>query len=161
MAEPPVHPQLEPLSFLVGSWAGEGKGIYPSIDDFSYREELTFGHDGRPFLAYEQRTFHPVSGAPMHREIGFWRSVGEGKVEVVLAHNIGQAEVSLGSVEGDRVDVTTTSVEPSPSAKDVACLRRIYEVKGDTLEYEMHMAFDEHELQNHLTGRLTRRSENP
>ena len=158
MAEPSAHPQLEPLSFLIGSWAGEGKGIYPSIDDFTYREELTFSHDGRPFLSYEQRTFHPVTGAPMHREIGFWRSVGDGRLEVVLAHNIGQAEISLGSVNGRRVDVTTTSVEPSPTAKDVACLRRIYEVTADTLEYEMHMAFGEHELQNHLSGRLKKQT---
>ena len=156
MSELSVHPQLEPLAFLVGIWSGEGRGIYPSIDDFTYREELTFGHDGRPFLVYEQRTFHPVTGAPMHRETGFWRSVGEGKVEVVLAHNIGQAELSLGTVQGARVDVTTISVSPTPTAKDVDTLRRIYEVEGDELGYEMHMAFGEHGLQNHLTGRLNR-----
>ena len=153
---PAVHEQLQPLEFLIGRWEGEGRGVYPSINDFSYREEVTFSHDGRPFLSYEQRTFHPESGAPMHREIGFWRSLGDGRIEVVLAHNIGQAELSLGNVEGSRVEVSTISVTPSPSAKDVAALKRIYEVSGATLDYEMHMEFGEHGLQNHLTGRLLR-----
>lgn len=152
----PIHDLLRPLAFLVGRWTGEGRGIYPSIDGFDYREEVTFDHDGRPFLSYEQRTFNIETGAPMHREMGFWRSLGDGRVEVVLAHNIGQAELSLGTVEGPQVEVSTISVTPSPSAKDVAGLKRIYEVSGDTLDYEMHMAFGEHELQNHLSGRLQR-----
>lgn len=153
---PPVHDLLQPLAFLISRWTGQGRGIYPSIDDFTYREEVTFAHDGRPFLSYEQRTFNVETGAPMHRETGFWRSLGDGRVEVVLSHNIGQAELSLGTVEGSRVEVSTISVVPSPSAKDVAGLKRIYEVSDDILDYEMHMAFGEHELQNHLSGRLQR-----
>jgi hypothetical protein len=153
---PAIHPQLEPLAFLIGSWTGDGRGIYPSIDDFSYREEVNFGHDGRPFLSYEQRTFHPETGAPMHREIGFWRHTGDGKVEVMLAHNIGQAELSLGRVEGTTVRLTTDSLTPSPSAKSVEGLERTYTLKDDVLHYEMHMAFSDHAMQNHLSAMLKR-----
>ena len=159
MTEPPsIHPQLEPLAFLVGSWTGEGRGIYPTIDDFSYREEVTFSHDGRPFLAYEQRTFHPETGAPMHRESGFWRCVGEGSVEVMLAHNIGQAELSLGRVEGTTVKLATASLTASPTAKTVEGLERTYKLEGDILHCEMHMAFADNAMQNHLVARLTRTS---
>lgn len=36
------HAALRPVKGLIGTWKGEGKGVYPTIDDFSYTEELTF-----------------------------------------------------------------------------------------------------------------------
>jgi THAP domain-containing protein 4 len=38
-----IHPNLEKtVSFLIGTWKGEGVGIYPTIKTFEYEEELTF-----------------------------------------------------------------------------------------------------------------------
>jgi hypothetical protein len=34
-----VHKGIEPISYLLGTWRGEGKGRYPTIEDFSYGEE--------------------------------------------------------------------------------------------------------------------------
>ena len=34
---------LAPLQPLLGAWAGEGQGDYPTIAPFAYTEEITFG----------------------------------------------------------------------------------------------------------------------
>ena len=67
---PDVHAALGPLAALVGTWRGEGAGHYPTIADFRYREEATFGHDGRPVLRYAQRTWRLEEDLPMHVEAG-------------------------------------------------------------------------------------------
>jgi hypothetical protein len=34
--EPPLHLEVEPIAFLLGTWRGEGKGEYPTIEPFAY-----------------------------------------------------------------------------------------------------------------------------
>ncbi|MFM2077539.1 MAG: THAP4-like, heme-binding beta-barrel domain, partial [Actinomycetota bacterium] len=38
--------RLGPLSALVGTWAGTGRGVYPTIAAFDYTEEITFADGG-------------------------------------------------------------------------------------------------------------------
>src|SRR5918992_4914404 len=73
MTQPSMHPLVQPLGFLIGTWTGEGKGEYPSIESFTYGEEVRFWTVGRPWIGYSQRTWNLDSHAPMHSEMGFWR----------------------------------------------------------------------------------------
>ena len=92
-----LHPAVAHLAPLLGTWRGGGRGHYPTIDPFEYTEEVTFGHVGKPFLAYSQRT-KGVDGAPLHAECGYWRPTGEWGLELLIVHPSGIAEILVGEV---------------------------------------------------------------
>ena len=133
MDTPGLPPELEPLAFLLGDWAGEGEGVYPTIEPFGYHEEIRFWHVGKPFLAYTQRTRHAEDGRPLHAETGYLRPVGADGVELVLAHPTGVAEVAAGTVVGTRIDLATTTVALTATAKEVTAVERTIDVDGDHL----------------------------
>jgi hypothetical protein len=68
-------PEVEPLAFLLGVWGGAGEGEYPTVDSFTYEEELEFGTVGKPYLTYRQRTWlvQDDERVPSHMEFAFWR----------------------------------------------------------------------------------------
>ena len=159
MTDAELHPDVAALRFLLGRWVGEGRGEYPTIDPFTYGEELRFWHVGKPFLAYSQRTWHVVDGRPLHSETGYWRLPGGGPVlELLLAHPTGVIEVEQGAVEGSRIELATTDVVRTPSAKEVTALARTIEVHGDVMTYALRMAAVGRSLEPHLTAELRRQA---
>ena len=92
-----LHPAVEHLAPLLGTWRGGGRGDYPTIEAFEYTEEVTIGHVGKPFLAYSQRT-KGADGAPLHAESGYLRPAGEAGLELLVVHPSGIAEVLVGDV---------------------------------------------------------------
>ncbi len=153
---PALHDALTPLAFLLGTWRGQGSGRYPNIEDFEYEEESRFWHYGRPVLAYTQRTWSPGSGAPMHSEMGFWRPVRGGGVEVVLSHAFGVVEIQEGTIDGNRLSLAGKSLTSASTAKRVEGLTRTFEERDGVLTYEVHMAFGGAALQSHLSATLER-----
>ncbi len=154
--EPPLHKGLEPIAFLLGTWRGEGKGRYPTIEPFSYGEEVTFSHFGRPVLLYSQRTWAIEDGAPMHSETGFFRPQADGSIELVLAHTFGAVEIEEGRIDGTRIEMRSRSVDSTGTAKPIEAMTRTLEVDGDVLSYSVAMAYGDHPLQEHLEARLQR-----
>jgi len=47
---------IQLLDILEGTWTGEGRGQFPTVTSFDYRETLTFTRRDEKTLAYEQRT---------------------------------------------------------------------------------------------------------
>src|SRR5919197_657452 len=107
-ATAPLHPDVEVLGFLLGEWRGEGRGEYPTINDFRYRETVTFAHVGKPFVSYTQRTAALDDGRPLHCESGYLRPQPGGRVELVLAQPSGLVEVDEGIVRDGRLELTST-----------------------------------------------------
>jgi THAP4-like, heme-binding beta-barrel domain len=151
------------LGFLVGTWEGVGRGEYPTIDSFEYRETIVFGTvPTKPFLTYGQRTMSVATELPMHAETGYLRPVGDDRVELVLAHPSGIVEIEegtlSGSATGGRLEVRTTVVQGSTTAKHVDALVRVFEIDGDVLRYTVAMAAVGVALTHHLSAELHRLS---
>jgi THAP4-like, heme-binding beta-barrel domain len=153
---PALHPDLAEIAFLLGTWRGEGEGEWPGIDPFRFGEELVFEHVGEPYLLHTQRSWAFENDEPIHLERGFLRPAGPGRVELVLAHPLGMAEVAEGTVESRLIEVATTSVALAETASGVTELRRRIELQGDELRYELHMAMRETPLTSHIRSRLRR-----
>lgn len=162
MSAPALHPDLAALAPLLGTWSGHGAGHYPTIEPFEYHEEISFEHVGKPFLAYRQRTrSHADPPAPMHAEAGYVRSPSPDRVELVLAHPTGITEIEEGTVtvaaDGSLVlDLASTAVGLSGSAKDVAAVARRFELRGDELRYDVSIAAVGEPLTHHLRAVLRR-----
>jgi THAP4-like, heme-binding beta-barrel domain len=163
VTEAALHPDVRALAGLLGTWRGEGAGEYPTIAPFRYREEVRFWHVGKPFLAYAQRTWALDDGRPLHAETGYWRATPAGTVEVVLAHPTGIAEVLAGRLAGPeaaggrrRIELASTAIARTGSAKQVGELRRVFELDGAVLAYTLAMAAVGQPLRHHLAAELHR-----
>jgi THAP4-like, heme-binding beta-barrel domain len=158
---PDLHPDLELLAPLLGTWAGRGAGVYPTIEPFEYLEEVFFAHVGKPFLAYSQKTKSVTDGKPLHAETGFLRAPQPGRVELVLAHPSGITEIEIGTytVTGGRIEIelTASSIGLTPTAKSVTALGRSFQIDGDELSYTVRMGAVGQPVQDHLAAVLRRK----
>lgn len=160
-----LHADLLPYAWLLGQWHGSGHGDYPTIERFSFGQEVAFSHDGRPFLHYFSRSWL-VDGAgamvrPAALETGFLRARPGGECELVLAHPTGFAEIWYGTVDGAKLELATDVVARTSSAKEVTAGHRLYGLVDADLLWTYDMAAEGQPLQSHLWGRLVRRESTP
>lgn len=158
----PLHDDLLALLPLLGVWRGHGEGVVPRTQEqFRFRQEIVFSHDGRPFLTYESRSWIVADGGatirPAARERGFWRpGPGPDDFAVVLAVASGFAMLFTGTVGDLRWELGSASVVDAPGAKDVAGERRLYALVDDGLGYATELAAVGLDYRPHLTARLDR-----
>jgi hypothetical protein len=165
--QPPVapHPDIAHLAPLLGTWRGSGHGEYPTIEPFDYHEEIRFGHVGRPFLTYRQRTRHAGDGRSLHAETGYLRAAGGNRIELILAHPTGITEICEGTADvADgtlRLELDSTHIGRSSTAKLVTALGRSLRLvdepeSGDTIHYTLRMAAVGQPTRHHLAASLRR-----
>ena len=131
------------FDMLAGSWSGAGRGGFPGVTSFDYRETLTFTRRDERTLAYEQRTRKRYDGQtewlPSHWENGFLRILDDGRLELTSAQ-IGRTEVLVGDIETwdipIRICFTSKSITNDPR---MVSSKRTFELEGDVLRYEMDM----------------------
>jgi hypothetical protein len=131
------------FSQLEGTWTGKGRGEFPGVASFTYRETLRFTKRDDTSLAYEQQTQKLYDGQteylPSHAETGSLQILENGQLELVSAQT-GRNEVLVGSIEpiGNmfRIHFVSRSITNDPR---MISSTRTFELEGDTLRYEMGM----------------------
>lgn len=160
--DPTLPPQLAPLAWLVGRWAGAGVVGYPTIESANFGQQLTIEHDGRPFLAMSSRTWLLDDAGnqvrPLAREEGFWRVLDSGEIELLLTHPTGILEMYVGRRDSERpaVQLATDGVLRSPAAKEYSSGARMYGLVESQLMWVMDMAAVGKPLTSHVSAQLKR-----
>lgn len=130
---------------LIGKWHGNGVARFPTIPTFDYREELEFAaNEHQPFLRYEQRTWKKLNTgdyAPSHWEVGFWRVLPSGEIEILNAQGGGRVEVLRGTFE-PRSEGFLLDFQSLLVANDARMGRtaRQFVLQGNALQYTMQMS---------------------
>lgn len=148
---------------LVGVWRGEGEIDYPTIDGpRKFGQQITFAHDGRPFLYYEARSWLLDADGkvirPAHREVGWWRPQADDTIEVLISTASGVVEIYYGTPRTQTSwELATDIVTRTASAKEVNAAKRLYGVvnSGD-LAYVEEIAMMGQPMQPHVSAYLTR-----
>jgi hypothetical protein len=164
-APPALHEALAPVSFLLGRWEGAGVVGYPTIESAQFGQEVTFSHNGKPYLIYSSRTWlldeEGRTGRPLAMETGFWRPLPDRQLEVLLVHPTGISEIYLGEVTGTKIEMATDAVLRTATAKEVTAGRRLYGLVEGDLAYAYDLAAMGQPLQAHASARLKRAGQAP
>jgi hypothetical protein len=132
------------LGLLEGTWKGDGRGGYPGVTSFNYRETLVFTRRDEKNLAYEQRAQKLYDGQTeylqSHWESGFISILQNNELQLVNIQIGGRSEILAGTIEtlDNRFRIHFVSKTLSHDPRMVSSARR-FELESDTLRYEMEM----------------------
>jgi hypothetical protein len=133
------------LSLLEGIWTGKGRGEFPGVTSFDYRETLTFVRRDQDSLNYEQTTQKLYDGQteylPSHGETGSIRSLENGELELVNRQGGDRSEILAGTMEtfGNLVRIHFMSKTINNDPRMISSARMFELEDSDTLRYEMSM----------------------
>ncbi|STD04319.1 Domain of uncharacterised function (DUF1794) [Dermatophilus congolensis] len=157
-----LNPEVAPLAWLVGSWRGLGVVGYPGMESCNMVQEVEITHDGRPFLTMNSRSWELDEEGkqvrPLATETGYWRVVGDGEIELLLAHPTGIVEMFVGKKEKERpvIEIATDGVMRSPAAREYNSAKRMYGLVDSKLMWVLEMAADGHPMTSHMSAQLER-----
>ncbi len=132
------------LDQLEGTWKGEGRGQFPGVTSFQFRETLVFTRRDQQTLAYEQRTQKLYDGQTeylqSHWENGFISILEDGKLQLVNIQSGGRNEILVGTIEPieSAFRIHFVSKTLNNDARMISSAR-IFELNADSLHYDMEM----------------------
>jgi hypothetical protein len=132
------------FDILEGYWGGIGRGQFPGVTSFDFRETLTFTRRDEKILAYEQRTQKLYDGQTewleSHWENGFISILDNGSLQLVNIQIGGRNEILAGTVERTgplfKIHFVSKVLNNDPRMISSA---RTFVIEGDKLGYEMEM----------------------
>ncbi len=152
---------LRPLAWLIGRWQGAGVVGYPTMSgSHNFGQEIVCSFEGRGFLEWRSTSWLLDNDGNMVRpsasELGYWRPVDGGEVELLLVHPTGILEMYAGTAEPARVELHTDSVIRSRTAKEYSAATRMYGLVNSDLMWVMDMAAMGHPPTAHASAQLKR-----
>lgn len=165
-----LAPEMYPLAWLVGRWAGEGVVVYPTIPEARVRQEVVVDHDGGPYLSWTSTLWladraDDEPGLVWATETGFWRlppDRPEGLppqqrvVELLLADPAGHLSLYAGTVAGARIDLASDLIARTPDAAEVRAATRMYGLVQGQLMWAWDIAAFGEPLQSYASAQLRR-----
>ncbi len=157
-----LAPALAPLAWLVGRWEGAGVVGYPTIESAHFGQEIVVSHDGRPFLEWQSHTWLLDEAGdrvrPLATELGIWRPLDNGEIELLLTQNTGILEMYVGRRDPDKpvIQMRTDGVMRSPAAKEYNAGARMFGLVNGELLWAMDMAAVGQPMQSHASAQLKR-----
>lgn len=148
---------------LAGTWKGTGKGRYPTIADFEYKEIFRIEQiSPRPLFHFLQETRFIDSGEPLHYESGFIVVQEDGNVLLNTAQDGGRVEVLTGTI---KTDTTALTIECESllfgNDERLVKTRRVYTINNGALSFRMYMQTGRTDLTQHLESKLTKAVNTP
>lgn len=177
-----LAPELYPLAWLVGDWRGTGVLDYPGIAHREAVQEVSFTHDGGPYLRYESTlsVFDDPSQdgeaaavpPPDTRtttvwstETGYWRIAPERPndmkdgvfpVEVFLADPSGNVSLNVGEVGNGRIDIVSDAIARAATGAAISASRRTYGLVEGSLLWVWELAAFGNPLSSYFSASLDR-----
>jgi len=135
---------IQVLDLLEGTWKGQGRGYFPTVTSFDFRETLVCTRRDEKTLAYEQRSQKRYDGQTewleSHWESGFISILDNDDLQLVNIQIGGRSEILIGTIETRedlmRIHFVSKALNNDPRMVSSA---RTFELEGDTLRYEMEM----------------------
>ena len=153
------------FALLLGEWQGHGKGEFPTIDSFEYRERLRFEHRDALTIFYDQRTDQRVPMTDQyetsHWESGFIRVLETGQLEMTNAQSGGRSEVLIGDVTmiDNAYQLQLASTHQTNDGRMIHTTRQ-FSVTPEQLTYKMGMhTTSVDRVIHHLEATLTKREQ--
>ncbi|HET7302943.1 MAG TPA: FABP family protein [Segeticoccus sp.] len=160
--DPDLPHELAPLAWLVGRWEGAGVVGYPTIESVRFGQEVVCTHDTRPVLEWHSRTWllddEGQMVRPLATELGFWRVLESGDVELSLTHQSGIVELYVGRRDPDKpvIELATDGVMRSAEAKEYSAGKRLYGLVEQRLMWAFDMSAVGQPMTSHASAELKR-----
>ena len=131
------------FSHLLGRWVGTGKGYFPTISPFFYRETLIFTQRDAQTLFFDQRTEqrpeHSEIYVTSHWESGYIQILESGKLQLINSQSSGRSEVLIGRVTNTAPLQARFESKSQTNDQRMMATARLFTVTPDTLTYQMQM----------------------